>query len=130
MRPTFLLGRAGTAGQDRGAAPAVSPGMSPTPTSRAVPREPSRGVGFRAEPPRRTGSVLEEQVKALEAQYEGVRSHAPLSGAATGSSPTCIEFWQGRENGLHDRARPIAAKMERGDRAPPAVVRLPCLTAV
>ena len=84
VRPTFLLGRAGTAGQDRGPRQPSLEGMSPTPTSRAVPREPSRGVGFEQSRPVEDRSVLEEQVKALEAQYEGVRSHAPFLGRLPG----------------------------------------------
>ena len=104
VRPTFLLGRAGTAGQDRGPRRPSLRGMSPTPTSRAVPEGAvsGRGLPSRAAPSR-TGSVLEERVKALEAQYEGREIPRPPFWGGYRVEPDTIEFWQGRENRLHDR---------------------------
>jgi pyridoxamine 5'-phosphate oxidase len=48
-------------------------------------------------------SVLEERVKALEAEYEGREIPRPPYWGGYRVEPEVIEFWQGRENRLHDR---------------------------
>jgi pyridoxamine 5'-phosphate oxidase len=48
-------------------------------------------------------SVLEERVRALEAEYEGREIPRPSFWGGYRVEPEVIEFWQGRENRLHDR---------------------------
>jgi pyridoxamine 5'-phosphate oxidase len=48
-------------------------------------------------------SVLEERVRALEAEYDGRRIPRPPFWGGYRVEPQEIEFWQGRENRLHDR---------------------------
>jgi pyridoxamine 5'-phosphate oxidase len=48
-------------------------------------------------------SILEERVKALEAEYEGREIPRPAFWGGYRVQPDSIEFWQGRENRLHDR---------------------------
>ena len=48
-------------------------------------------------------SVLEERVRALEAEYDGREIPRPPFWGGYRVEPQEIEFWQGRENRLHDR---------------------------
>jgi pyridoxamine 5'-phosphate oxidase len=48
-------------------------------------------------------SVLEERVRALEAEFEGREIPRPPFWGGYRVEPDTIEFWQGRENRLHDR---------------------------
>jgi pyridoxamine 5'-phosphate oxidase len=48
-------------------------------------------------------SVLEERVRALEDEYEGREIPRPPFWGGYRVEPNTIEFWQGRENRLHDR---------------------------
>jgi len=48
-------------------------------------------------------TVLEERIKALEAEYEGREIPRPPFWGGYRVEPEVIEFWQGRENRLHDR---------------------------
>jgi pyridoxamine 5'-phosphate oxidase len=48
-------------------------------------------------------SVLEERIEALEAKYEGREVPRPPFWGGYRIEPDSIEFWQGRENRLHDR---------------------------
>ena len=48
-------------------------------------------------------NVLEERLKALEVEYEGREIPRPPFWGGYRVEPDSIEFWQGRENRLHDR---------------------------
>ena len=48
-------------------------------------------------------NVLEERVRALEAEYEGREIPRPPFWGGYRVEPEIVEFWQGRENRLHDR---------------------------
>jgi pyridoxamine 5'-phosphate oxidase len=48
-------------------------------------------------------SILEERVRALQAEYEGREIPRPPFWGGYRIEPDTIEFWQGRENRLHDR---------------------------
>jgi pyridoxamine 5'-phosphate oxidase len=48
-------------------------------------------------------NILEERVRALEAEYEGREIPRPSFWGGYRVEPDTIEFWQGRENRLHDR---------------------------
>jgi pyridoxamine 5'-phosphate oxidase len=48
-------------------------------------------------------SILEERVRALQAEYEGREIPRPPFWGGYRIKPDTIEFWQGRENRLHDR---------------------------
>jgi len=47
--------------------------------------------------------VLEERVRDLEAKYEGREVPRPAFWGGYRVEPEVVEFWQGRENRLHDR---------------------------
>ena len=57
--------------------------------------EQSRPVGGR--------EVLEERLRALEAEYDAREVPRPPFWGGSRVEPEVIEFWQGRENRLHDR---------------------------
>jgi pyridoxamine 5'-phosphate oxidase len=48
-------------------------------------------------------SVLEERVRSLEAEYEGREIPRPPFWGGYRVEADSVEFWQGRENRLHDR---------------------------
>ena len=49
--------------------------------------------------------VLEERLRELEGRYEGREVPRPAFWGGWRVEPQAIEFWQGRENRLHDRLR-------------------------
>ena len=51
----------------------------------------------------RSREVLKERLRALEAEYEGREVPRPAFWGGYRVEPEVIEFWQGRENRLHDR---------------------------
>ena len=57
--------------------------------------EQSRSIGDR--------SILEKRLRELEAKYEGYEIPRPPFWGGYRVEPEAIEFWQGRENRLHDR---------------------------
>ena len=61
----------------------------------ALASEQSRVVGSR--------EVLEGRIKNLEAEYEGRDVPRPAFWGGYRVEPEAMEFWQGRENRLHDR---------------------------
>ena len=48
-------------------------------------------------------SVLEERIRALEAEYESREVPRPPFWGGYRVCPEVVEFWQGRQNRLHDR---------------------------
>jgi pyridoxamine 5'-phosphate oxidase len=48
-------------------------------------------------------SILEERVRALEAEYESLEIPRPPFWGGYRVEPEVVEFWQGRESRLHDR---------------------------
>lgn len=75
----------------------------------ALASEQSRVVGSR--------EVLEGRIKNLEAEYEGRDVPRPAFWGGYRVEPEAMEFWQGRENRLHDRLvyrrGEVGWKMER-----------------
>ena len=55
--------------------------------------------------PVRDRGVLEERLRELEDEYEGRAVPRPPFWGGYRIEPRVIEFWQGRENRLHDRLR-------------------------
>jgi pyridoxamine 5'-phosphate oxidase len=53
--------------------------------------------------PVRDRGALEERLRGLEAEYEGREVPRPPFWGGYRVEPETIEFWQGRENRLHDR---------------------------
>jgi pyridoxamine 5'-phosphate oxidase len=55
--------------------------------------------------PVRDRGALEERMRELEAEYEGREVPRPPFWGGYRVEPETMEFWQGRENRLHDRLR-------------------------
>ena len=55
--------------------------------------------------PVRDRGALESQLRELEGEYEGREVPRPAFWGGYRIEPETIEFWQGRENRLHDRLR-------------------------
>jgi pyridoxamine 5'-phosphate oxidase len=55
--------------------------------------------------PARDRGALEVRLRELEAEYEGREVPRPPFWGGYRIEPETIEFWQGRENRLHDRLR-------------------------
>ena len=100
------LGSARAPGARRGSVSSASPGRSPTPTSprgRAVlssqlprhSRAPCSGIA-----PRSTTASPSSPVSTRAATCGG-----PITGAAIASCPEAYEFWQHRDDRMHDRLR-------------------------
>ena len=53
--------------------------------------------------PVRGRAPLEERVRQLEREYEGRELPRPEEWGGYRLTPEAVEFWQGRENRLHDR---------------------------
>lgn len=53
--------------------------------------------------PAQSRDVLEERLRALEAEYDGREIPRPPFWGGYRVEPEVVEFWQGRENRLHDR---------------------------
>jgi pyridoxamine 5'-phosphate oxidase len=53
--------------------------------------------------PLRSRGVLEERLRRLETEYEGREIPRPPFWGGYRVEPEAVEFWQGRENRLHDR---------------------------
>jgi pyridoxamine 5'-phosphate oxidase len=53
----------------------------------------------------RDRAELEQRAAELERELAGGQVPAPDNWGGYRLEPTCIEFWQGRENRLHDRFR-------------------------
>jgi pyridoxamine 5'-phosphate oxidase len=49
--------------------------------------------------------ILEERLRELEGRYDGREVPRPAFWGGWRVEPQAIEFWQGRENRLHDRLR-------------------------
>jgi pyridoxamine 5'-phosphate oxidase len=48
---------------------------------------------------------LEARVRELDAQYEGIEVPLPSNWGGYRVAPTSLEFWEGRDDRLHDRLR-------------------------